>query len=79
LGQDYSTGNNPHNQTDFHVVAAALGMEKELEYLDLHIRMDHRAVIAALGKKEELDDPGHRVEHPNTSHEGDARNTIMSQ
>jgi hypothetical protein len=64
LGQDYSTGNKPRNQTDFHVVTAALSVEKELKYPDIHIRMDHHAIIAALGKKEELDDPGHRVEHP---------------
>jgi hypothetical protein len=30
----------------------------------LHIRKHHRVVAAALGTKDEIDDPGRPIEHP---------------
>jgi hypothetical protein len=39
-------------------------VKEELKDPDLHVRMDHCTVAAALSMKEELDDPSHRIENP---------------
>jgi hypothetical protein len=48
---------------DHRTIAIALCMMGEPEDLGLHVRKDYRSIIAAI-KKEEIDDPGHRIGHP---------------
>jgi hypothetical protein len=52
LEQDYSTGKKPIKPTDHHAIAGALSVMEELDDPGLHIRMDHHAVVVALGRKE---------------------------